>query len=173
MKKLNLIIGFLIALSIISCSSDDNKEESQNQGGILIGNIYYDTPYAYINDENTLNSNPSDLAVILSNKELLPDNIDSGINILYVDYRGVDFEVGSKDLLNYRITKNASRVNGLIQGGERLLEDNFNSDVNATQINFKINSISSTNIDVEFSFTREDGLLISGSYSGTYVNVSD
>lgn len=171
MKKLNLLYAVIFGLIILSCTSNDDNQ-NDNNGGILIGNTYYNMPYAYINDENILNNDPSDLAIILSNEDLLPENIDSGINIMYVDYRGVDFDAGSKDLLNYRITENASRVNSFIQGGDRLLEDNFNSNLNATQINFTINSITDTYINVVFSFTREDGLLISGNYSGTYTNVS-
>ncbi len=173
MKTINLICRILIGLFISSCATDDNQVEITNEGGIQIGNTYLNTPHAYINDENTLNDNPSDLAIILSNKDLLRDNIDSGIDILYVDYRGVDFEIGTKELLNYRVTENASKSNGYIQGGNRLLEDTYNSDLNATEISFTINSISTTNIDFEFSFIREDGLLFSGNYSGSYTNVSE
>ncbi|MFL0354788.1 hypothetical protein [Xanthomarina sp. GH4-25] len=176
MKKLNLLFGLFIGLTILSCSSDDeNNNESENQikGGIQIGEVFFETPYVYINDENINDNNPSDLAIIMSNKYLLVDNIESGINYMYVDYLGVDFESGQKELLDYRITENASRVNNLIEGGVRLLEDNFGSDLNATEISFIINSITTQTIDFQFSFTREDGELISGYYSGDYTDVSE
>jgi hypothetical protein len=172
MKKSHLIIAILFSFLIASCSSNDDSENNSN-GGFNIGGVYYNTPYAYINDENTQTNAPSDLAIILSNKDLTPDEIASGINIMYVDYSGVDFTTGAKDLLNYRITENASRSGGFITGGIRLLEDNFGSNVNATQISFTINAITSTTLDIEFSFTREDGTLITGSYSGNYTNVSN
>lgn len=173
MKKLHLLSGIILAFLITACSSNNEPEGNSNNGGFSIGSIYYSTPYVYINDENTQTNHPSDLAIILSNKDLTPDEIASGINYMYVDYRGIDFDTGTKDLLNYRITENASRSGGLIYGGTRLLEDNFGSTVNATQISFTINTITSTTLDVEFSFTREDGTVITGSYSGSYVNVSN
>lgn len=175
MNKLNLLIGFFIGITILSCSSDNDNNESENQikGGIQIGEVFFETPYVYINDENIYNNNPSDLAIIMSNKYLLVENIESGINYMYVDYLGVDFESGQKELLDYRITENASRVNNFIQGGVRLLEDNYGSDLNATEISFIINSITTQTIDFQFSFTREDGQLISGYYSGDYTDVSE
>lgn len=171
--KSNIITIVLIGLAFISCSSDDSNIENENIGEIQFGDTNFEMTHAYINDENIVNENPSDLAVILSNRELLVDNINSGINIMYVDYRGIDFEVGSKELLNYRITENASRSNGLIQGGERVLDDYYNSGLTASSVYFKIISLTETQISVEFSFTREDGLLFTGNYSGSYTNVSE
>ena len=175
MNKLNLLFGLFIGLTILSCSSDGDNNESENliKGGIRVGEVFFETPYVYINDENINDSRPSDLAVIMSNKYLLVENIESGINYIYIDYLGVDFESGEKELLNYRITENASRANNLIVGGVRLLEDNFGSDLNATEISFVINSITNQTIDFQFSFTREDGELISGYYSGDYTDVSE
>ena len=175
MNKLNLLFGLFIGLTILSCSSDGDNNESENQikGGIHVGEVFFETPYVYINDENINDNRPSDLAVIMSNKYLLVENIESGINYMYIDYLGVDFESGQKELLNYRITENASRVNSFIVGGVRLLEDTFRSDLNATEISFVINSITNQTIDFQFSFTREDGELISGYYSGDYTDVSE
>jgi len=127
----------------------------------------------YLNDENINNNNPSDLAIIMSNKYLLVENIDSGINYMYVDYLGVDFESGQKELLNFRITENASRVSGFMKDGVRLLEDNYNSEVNATGISFIINSITALSINFQFSVTREDDVLISGNYSREYTDLSE
>jgi len=60
-----------------------------------------------------------------------------------------------------------------MQGGARLLDNAYNSDQNATQISFVINSLSSTNIDLEYTFTREGGVIINGNYSEEYINVSE
>jgi len=157
----------LLCITILSCSTNENNDENPDEGS------FFSPPHAYIYDENIVDDHESDLAIMLSNKDLLPDNISSGINILYVDYRGVDFDSGEKELYNYRITENASRVNGYIQGGTRLLEDNYNSDLNASQISFTINSISSTNISFTYSFTRLDGEIFSGNYSGAYINLNE
>lgn len=156
----------ILCMITLSCSTNNNDEKSDQEN-------FFSPTHAYIYDENIVDDNESDLAIMLSNKDLLPDNIPSGINILYVDYRGVDFDSGEKELINYRITENASRVNGYIQGGTRLLEDNYNSNLNASQISFTINSISSTNISFTYSFTRLDGKIFSGNYSGTYVNLNE
>lgn len=173
MKNLNFTYTILIALFILSCSTNDNDDKNDNNDGFQIGNKYFNTPHVYLNDENTSTNDPSDLAIILSNKYLLVENIESGVDYLYIDYRGVDFEIGEKELLDYRITENASRKNNLMNGGTRLLDNAYNSGLNATQISFEINSLSSTDIDLEYSFTREDGVIISGNYSGEYINVSD
>lgn len=170
----HLIYLFICLLTLSACSSsNDNDDDNQTTNGFSVGNDFYSGTYVYLNDENIENDNPSDLAIILSDTFLLEDNIDSGINYMYVDYRGVDFEAGDKTLLDYRITENCSRVNGFMQGGTRLLDNTFNSGLNATQISFTINSVTDTTVDFEFSFTREDGTIISGQYSGNYTNVSE
>ena len=170
---LKLLIGLLIGLLLVSCTSDESKNsEIAIKGGIQVGDVFFETPYVYINDENTASDSPSDLAIIMSNTFLLVENIESGIDYMYIDYLGVNFESGQKNLLNYRITNNASRVNNFMQGGIRILEDNVGSNLNAVEINFVINSVTSENIDFQFSFTRADGTLITGYYSGDYTNVS-
>ena len=175
MKNFKFLFVLLLGFTIASCTSDDTtiiKNQTEIKGGIQIGSDFIETPYVYINDENITNDNPCDLAIIMSNTFLLVENIDAGIDYMYVDYLGVNFASGPKELLNYRITKNASRVNNLIQGGNRLLEDNLGSNLNATEISFVINSISSEVIDFQFSFTRLDGVLITGYYSGDYTVLS-
>ena len=78
-----------MGILILSCSSDDeNNNENQIKGGIQVGNVFYETPYVYLNDENLIDDFPSDLAIIMSNKYLLVENIEDGINYMYVDYSG-------------------------------------------------------------------------------------
>lgn len=164
-----------MVLFIFSCSTNgnDDKEKNNSDNGFHIGNKFFNTPHVYLNDENTNTDDPSDLAIILSNKYLLVESIESGIDYLYVDYRGINFDTGEKELWDYRMTENASRANNFMQGGTRLLDNAYNSNLNATQISFIINTLSATNIDLEYSFTREDGELINGKYSGEYININD
>lgn len=174
MKSFKRLSLFIFTLLFIACSSDDDSTTPpSNTNGFTVGDTFFSGNYVYLNDENIINNNPSDLAIILSDTFLLEDNIDGGINYMYVDYSGVDFEVGEKTLLDYRITENASRENGFITGGTRLLDDTFNSGLTATQISFTINSLTNSTINFEFSFTREDGEIIEGQYSGEYTNVSE
>ena len=88
MKNLKFLFALFIGLFITSCSTDattiiDNEVEIKR--GIQIGSVFIETPYVYINDENIIDNNPSDLAIIMSNKFLLVENIDAGIDYMYVD----------------------------------------------------------------------------------------
>ena len=161
-----------MGLIILSCSSDDNSN-NENINGFEIEGSFFETSIAYLYDENISNDSPNDLAIILSNKSLLNGDINSGLTFFYLDFNGVDFQVGTKEVLDYRILENATLSNDLVQGGNTILDDDDNSGFNATLSKLIINSISSTNIDFEFSFTREDGEVISGNYSGTYTDIDN
>lgn len=173
--RIQQFILLIICTSLVfSCSNDDeNTIPHSNNNGFTVGDSFFAGNFVYLNDENIVNNNPSDLAIILSDTFLLEDNIDGGINYMYVDYSGIDFEIGEKVLLDYRITENASRVNGWIEGGNKLLDNASNTGLTATQINFTVNSITDNTINFDFSFTREDGEIIEGQYSGEYTNVSE
>ena len=176
MRKLNLFFCLLTALMILSCSTSDENEDqpSTDQNGFEIENTFFSTSIAYINDENTDDDQPSDLAIILTNKDLLNNtNIESGLNYLYIDFSGVNFDAGSKTIRDYRITENASYNGSIIEDGNTILDDSFESGYNATASSLIINSVSSTSIDFDFSFTREDGEIISGGYSGAFTDLSN
>lgn len=175
MKKINLTyLGLLLLLITFSCSSDDdNSGNTQNINGFTFNGTFYSVPQVYINDENIIDNNPSDLTIIMSNVNLLTANQTSGVNFVYMDYTGTTFETGSiTSLPDYRIIENAG-INALeISGGTTLLDDNENG-LTANVTLLTINSISPTSIDFTFSFTREDGEVVSGNYSGSYTDISD
>jgi len=168
MKK----IGFLFILTfLLSCSSDDNSE-TITQNGFKFEGIFFEIKTVYINDENTLDSNPSDIGFSLVSKtssELNSENDLSNINTLYFDFNAVNIEQTTySEILDYNAKINANRTNGNIVGGTQILSDNETS-LQATDINITINEITQSTINFSFSFTRNDGKIITGNYSGNYL----
>ena len=138
-----------------------------------MGDDFYDGNFVYLIDENTNDNSPSDLGILLSNVDFLSDNIESGLDYLYVDYKGINFDIGEKQLLDYRILTNASKVNGFvpIDSGTKLLGNTFAEDPIATDYSFTIVELSPDQINFEFTFLRMDGVAITGSYSGNYSRI--
>jgi hypothetical protein len=181
MKKLYFIILILLSLSIFSCSSDDsemteieaeNPQDDEPSNGLKINGMVYELSYTYVNDENTTDSDASDIAIIMSNVDVLSEDQVNNVTFLYFDFQGVDLEVGEiTSISDYRISTNANSNNSEISGGTTVLDDTeFGFQVIETSI--KIIALDSNQIDIEFSFTREDGEVISGNYSGNYTDLS-
>jgi hypothetical protein len=168
MKKIGLL---LFSILILSCSSDDNSGNS-NQNGFTYNGIFYPVKNVFINDENTTDNNPSDISFSLVNKtvsEISSENDLSNITSLYFDFNAITIEQTSyTNILDYNARINASRTSGNIVGGTEILSDN-NAELQATNINITINSITSTTINFSFSFTKTNGQIISGQYNGNYL----
>lgn len=172
MKKIYVKL-FLLTFILHSCSSENSSNNTENENGFKINNAFYSTSYVYLYDENTIDNNSSDLSIILSNQNLLGSDIASGINYVYIDFNGVSFEIGNKSIIDYKILQNASLTDGIVENGVTLLDDTSDSGFTAIQSSLNIISLSSTNIEFEFSFTREDGEIISGNYNGPFTDISD
>ena len=174
MKKLNLLIGILTAFIILSCSSDDNGDQpTANQNGFNFNGTFFSTQYAFVSDENIADDTPSDISIVLSNVNPLQTSVSSGVNYVFFDFEAVELEPGTiTEFPDYRILENANLSNFEISGGNTVLDDT-QSGFMTTSSSVTINSISNINIDFDFSFTREDGQVISGNYSGTYVDLSN
>ena len=170
MKKIGIL---LFSILMLSCSSDDNSGNS-NQNGFTYNGTFYAVKTVFINDENTVDNNPSDISFSLVNKtvsEISSENDLSNITSLYFDFNAVTIEQTSyTNILDYNATINASRTSGNIVGGTEILSDN-NAELQATNINITVNSITSTTVNFSFSFTKTNGQIISGQYNGNYLTL--
>ena len=168
MKKIGIL---LFSILMLSCSSDDNSGDS-NQNGFTYNGTFYEVKTVFINDENTADNNPSDISFNLVNKtisEISSENDLSNISSLYFDFNDVNVEETTyTNILDYNAKINSNRTSGNIVGGTEILSDN-NTDLQATNINITINSITSTTVNFSFSFTKANGQIISGQYNGNYL----
>ncbi|NQY04842.1 MAG: hypothetical protein HRT68_01235 [Flavobacteriaceae bacterium] len=173
MKMHKLFIVVLTAIFIFSCSSDDdNSNNNQNVNGFTFNGTFYSAPQVFLNDENTTDNSPSDLAIIMSNVNLLTANQNSGVNFVYFDFNGVTFETATVTVIpDYNIIENGAISNLQVTGGTTVLDDT-QSGLTATSTSVTINSFTASSINFTFSFTREDGEVITGNYSGSYTDIS-
>lgn len=175
MKKLNLFIALFLGLTILSCSSDDDNGNTpeENQNGFNFNGTFFSAQNAFINDENIIDNTPSDISIILSNINPLQTTQSSGVNFVFFDFQAITIESGTiTEFLDYQILENADLINFEISGGNTILDDTQDGFMIISS-SVTINSITDTNIDFVFTFTREDGEIINGNYSGIYTSLSE
>ena len=174
MRKISILL--FSALLVFSCSSDDdnnNGDINNNTNAFVFNGTSYNVANVFLNDENTTDNNPSDIAIIMSNINLLADSQSNGVNYVYFYFQSVELETGTiTNISDYTILENASFQNSEIDNGNTILDDTV-SGFMATSTTVNINSLSSSQIDFDFSFTREDGEMINGNYSGNYTDISE
>jgi hypothetical protein len=140
-------------------------------GGINWSKIH-DLSNVFLNDENTTDNNPSDIAIIMSNINVLTESQPNGVNYVYFDFQCIELKTGAiNNISDYTILENASFTNSEINNGNTILDDTL-SGFTATNTAVNINSLNSSPIAFDFSFTREDGEIITGNYSGNYTDIS-
>jgi hypothetical protein len=172
MRKISILL--FCALIAFSCSSDDDNNEGNNNSNnaFTFNGTSFNISNVFLNDENTTDNNPSDIAIIMSNINLLTESQPNGVNYVYFDFQGVELETGAiNNISDYTILENASFTNSEIDNGNTILDDTL-SGFMATNTTVNINSLSSSQINFNFSFTREDGEIITGNYSGNYTDIS-
>ena len=107
----------------------------------------------------------------MSNVDILNSNQNSGVNFVYFDFKGVEIQEGIiNEIPDYRIVTNASVNNGQITDGTVVLDDTTNG-IQATSTTVEVISVSNSEIEFEFNFTKENGTIIKGSYSGSFSTV--
>ncbi|WP_225037370.1 hypothetical protein [Winogradskyella sp. SM1960] len=172
MRKFTILL--FCALIAFSCSSDDDNNEGNNNtnNALTFNGTSFNVSNVFLNDENTTDNNPSDIAIIMSNINLLTESQPNGVNYVYFDFPGVELQTGTiTNISDYTILENASFVDSEIDSGNTILDDAENGFM-ATNTILNINSLSPSQIDFNFSFTREDGEIITGNYSGNYTDIS-
>ena len=171
MKKVLSLV--LICSFLVACSTDNPDDIAPEliNNGFTMNNLFLETEYVYVNDENVENNEPSDIAIIMSNLDILNSNQNSGVNFVYFDFKGVEIQEGIiNEIPDYRIVTNASVNNGQITDGTVVLDDTTNGK-QAISTTVEIISVSNSEIEFEFNFTKENGTIIKGSYSGSFSSV--
>ncbi|MDT0685979.1 hypothetical protein [Autumnicola psychrophila] len=166
---------FLLSFALVTgCSSDDEQvdNEEENQNGFTFNNSFFSAGNVYVNDENIENDEQSDIAIIMSNVDLFTVNQSSNVNFVYFDFKGVDIQEGTiTNVTDYRILYDASVNDSRVENGMTIINDTEDG-LTASSTTIVINSVSSTDIDFEFTFIKENGDVINGNYSGGYTELN-
>lgn len=170
MNKLKLIIGFSIAILFSSCS-EDTEPIIQTVNGFNYKDSFFSVDKAFIKDFNIIDNEPSKIAIVLSNVD--PSRTTpkwGGVNYFYFAFEASNVIEGTiTPVPEYSIRENADFDNFSILAGNTILRHNDPRVSNiAVSSLININSISIDKIDLDFEFTRPDGEIITGSYTGTY-----
>jgi hypothetical protein len=183
MKKLNLLIALTFGFLFFSCSSDDDSsnQNNNNQSGFNYNGTFYPTNDLYLNYTDSGPTNSS-ISIIMISEDLL-----SNCEVSDVNYVLIEFATSSPDILLEQETYTNSEYdffdyvvfeNGVFDSdcdlttSDMILNDSINN-LMASPITLTINSISNNSINLNFSLTRDDGSIISGSYTGNYTDVSN
>ncbi|WP_417857628.1 hypothetical protein [Xanthomarina gelatinilytica] len=182
MKKLNkLVILFCLALTALNCSSDDdnNTEQPQNTNVITLNNETYVVNSVIV--EPALGDNTY---VSFSNKtetELL-DAINNGTQLDNVNIFGIRINQSPlaeqtysfSDMSNFQFEENAQIINGELEDGNILLDNNnADTNLNASTGSLTLELYTTDQIEISFQFTRNDGIIINGSYKGSYISMDN
>ncbi len=173
MKKLNLLFAIFIGLSILSCSSDDDNDPIQNNNGFIVSTDFSNTDKAYYISSESDSNEIGLISIILTNVEVETTQAND-VNYVSFNITGSDLQTGNYSYsdLNYNIFKNSILNGDNLSGGEIVLEEG-EIGYEAISGNLTINSFTTTSMNIEFSFTREDGEIITGSYLGNYSDISE
>lgn len=168
------VLALMLSITFVSCSSDDTSSipDEANNAFTFNGNTY-NLMSAIIVDENTTNNDPSDISISLFNKTSteITSNTDLS-DISYVNFKIVDATIQNttyNQIDNYDVSINSSITNSEFTAGTVLLSDaDSQSDVYAQSGSVTVTNFTQFNIVFTFTFTRNDGQVISGSYDGNY-----
>ena len=170
MNNLKLILGLSIAILFSSCS-EDTEPIIQTVNGFNYKDSFFSVDKAFIKDFNIIDNEPSKIAIVLSNVD--PSRTTpkwGGVNYFYFAFEASKVIEGTiTPVPEYSIRENADFYNFSILAGNTILRHNDPRVSNIAVSSFiNIKSISIDEIDLDFEFTRPDGEIITGSYTGTY-----
>ncbi|WP_299116092.1 hypothetical protein [uncultured Winogradskyella sp.] len=172
--NLSHLFALVLTVVLMACSSDDSSsipDEATNE--FIFNGVTYNLVSAIITDENTSNDDPSDISISLFNKtssEITNNENLSDISYVYFDFEDVTIQnMTYTQIEDYDVSVNGSIVDSEFNPGTILLSDNNpESDVYAQSASVTVTNFTEFNIVFTFTFTRNDGQVISGSYDGNY-----
>ena len=178
MKKLNkLVILFCLALTVISCSSDDdnNTEESQSTNVITLNNETYVVNTVFVEPsigDNTfvsfINKNETEFLDAINNGTQLDNVVVFNIRINQSPLAEQTYSFS--DMSNFQFEENAQIINGELEDGDTLLDsNNSNTNLNASAGSLTLEVYTTDQIEISFQFTRNDGVIVNGTYKGDYL----
>ena len=176
--KTNLLRFALIALTLIfaGCTVDDEGLEDTN--GFVIDNLFHQTPFVYIDaldsHQNPDGSIEDAISITLASGDYLgnPRTIDP-LDYVVLKLRMSDLAAQQNiGLSNYYVGVDGYSNAGVPQDAITMLWQ-YSSNLNLTAVEkyVTINYVSSSEIDLSYSFKRLDGKVIQGEYVGRYQNI--
>jgi hypothetical protein len=169
--KTKIIILLVIIIFNASCSSDDDSSLSTN-GSLTIGNQTFQLKSAYVFDENTENDDPSDISISFSNVENVFESNATNIVYVYFDVNEVTLQTTTYTAISdYTILTEGLFTEEFGITGNVILNDSGLTNLQASETSFTIHSLSNNQINITFSFLKNDGTEITGSYNGNYTTL--
>jgi len=173
-SKLPHLLVLFCTLILCACSSDDNNTISEERiSEFTFNGETYDLVSAIITDENTSSDNPNEIGISLFNKTSDEVTGNGDVNdVSYVYFEFVDSNIQNttyNQIEDYNISINGTFANDEFDPGTILLSDSDSeADVYAQSGSVTVTNYTQFNIAFTFSFTRNDGQIISGSYDGQH-----
>lgn len=181
MNKLFKTISVLFVFCILfSCSDDDGARELAKYGFNYNSQFYVLNTASYVDENVEDEITPSNLSIVLSNVNLTTSNAISNVTKLQFDFNGITLEKGTiAEITNYSIqingffVKNTEDENYTYNNGTFLL-NSLDPSLVATEKTVTIDDVNLTEstISLTFSFTRADGQVFSGTYTGLFTDDS-
>lgn len=181
MNKLFKTISALLVFCILfSCSDDDGARELAKYGFNYNSQFYVLNTASYVDENVEDEITPSNLSIVLSNVNLTTSNAISNVTKLQFDFNGITLEKGTiAEITNYSIqingffVKNTEDENYTYNNGTFLL-NSLDPSLIATEKTVTIDDVNLTDstISLTFSFTRADGQIFSGTYTGLFTDDS-
>lgn len=173
-SKLTYVFTLLITFVLCSCSPENtnsNPEEESNE--FVFNGVTYNLVSAIVIDENT-SSNSSDIGIKLFNKtstEITGNGDLSDVSYVYFDINDTTIQNTTyMQIEDYDISINSTIVDSEFNAGTILLDDNDpDAAVFAQSGSISVTNFTAFNIKFTFTFTRNDGQVITGSYDGNYL----
>ena len=178
MKKLNkVVVFFCFILTVFNCSSDDdnNIEEPQNTNVITLNNETYVVSSVIV--EPAL-GNSTFVSFINKNETEFLDAINNGTQLDNVNVFNIRISQSPlaeqiysfSDMSNFQFEENAQIIDGELEDGDILLDrNNSNTNLNASTGSLTLEVYTTDQIEISFQFTRNDGVIVNGTYKGDYL----
>lgn len=169
------LAALLLTITLFSCSpesSNSNPDEATNE--FVFNGETYNLVSAIINDENTTTNDPSEIGISLFNKtssEITGNGDLNDITFVYFDFEAITIQNTTyTQIEDYDVSISSSIIDSEFNPGTILLSDNDSeSDLYAQSGSVTVTNFTEFNIAFTFTFTRNDGQVISGSYDGNYL----
>jgi len=172
------IIAVFAICILYSCSDDEGLRDLGRYGFSYNSQFYVLNSASYVDENVEDETTPSTLSIALSNVNLATSNATSNVTKLYFDFEGITLEEGEiAEIQDYSIeiggsfVPNTEDANYTYVNGTFLL-NSLQPGLTATEKTVTITELTESTISLTFSFTRADGQLFSGNYSGVYTDNS-
>jgi len=165
----------LVTLTFFACSPEDNSsipEEDTNE--FTFNGETYNLTSVIISDENTSSDEPSTIGISIFNKtssEITGNSDLEALTFVYFDLNAVNIQNTTySDINDYNISIDGTILDSEFSPGTVLLSDNDpDANVYAQSGTVTVTNFTEFNIVFSFTFTRNDGQVIFGSYDGNYL----